>query len=96
MTIRNPVLQVEKGLRLSVSHENIRNVLKKYKYSTRVARNKQLLSAQNVEKRLKFAIEHISLPPEYWQDLIFLDERKIMLYHHDGPQRVLSKPLTAL
>ena len=55
-----------------------------------------MLSAQNVEKRLRFATEHVSLPPEYWDDVIFSDETKIMLYYHDRPQRVLRKPLTAL
>ena len=49
---------------------------------------KPLLSAQNVEKRLRFATEHVSLPPEYWHDVIFSDETKIMLYYHDGLQRV--------
>ena len=57
---------------------------------------KPLLSAQNVEKRLRCATEHFSLPPEYWDDVIFSDETKIMLYYHDRPQRVLRKPLTAL
>ena len=87
-------LQVEKGLR--VSYENIRNVLEKHKYSTRVARKKPLLSAQYVEKRLRFATEHVSLPPEYWDDVIFSDEMKIMRYYHDELQRIWRKPLTAL
>ena len=93
---RGLALQVEKDLGLRVSHETIRNVLEKHKYSSRVARKKPLLSAQNVEKRLRFATEHVSLPPEYWDDVIFSDETKIMLYYHDRPQRVLRKPLTAL
>ena len=51
---------------------------------------------ENVEKRLRFATEHVTLPPEYWDDVIFLDETKIKLYYHDGPERVWGKPLTAL
>ena len=47
-----------------------------------------MLSAQNIENRLQFATEHVSLIPEYWHDVIFSDEAKIMLYYHDGPQRV--------
>ena len=58
---RGLALQVEKDLVLHISHETIRNVLEKHKYSSRVARKKPLLSAQNVEKRLRFAIEHVSL-----------------------------------
>ena len=87
---------MEKYLGLRVSRENIRNVLEKHKYSTSTARKKLLLAAQNVEKSLRFAAEHVSLPPEYWDDVIFLDEMKIMLYYHDEPQRVWRKPLTAL
>ena len=34
--------------------------------------------------------------PEYWDDVIFSDETKIMLYYHDGPQRVWRRPQTAL
>ena len=43
---RELALQVEKILRIShVSHETIRNVLEKHKYSSRVPRKKPLLSA---------------------------------------------------
>ena len=38
---------------------------------------------QYLEKRLQFATEHISIPPEYWDDIIFSDEAKIMLCYHD-------------
>ena len=60
-----------RGLGLRVEKETIRNVLEKHKYSSRVVRKKPLLSAENVEKRLRFATEHISLPSEYWDDVIF-------------------------
>ena len=60
---RGLALQVEKDLGLRVSHETIRNVLEKHKYSSRVARKKPLLSVQNAEKSLRFATEHLSLPP---------------------------------
>ena len=54
---------------------------KNTKYS-RVTRTKPLLSAQNVEKRLIFATEYMSLSPEYCDEVIFSDETKIMLYYH--------------
>ena len=47
---RGLALQVAEDLGLRVSHEAIRNVLEKHKHSSRVARKKPLLSAQNVEK----------------------------------------------
>ena len=87
-------LQVEKDLGLRVSYETIRNVLEKHKYSSKVTRKKPLLSAQNVDKRLQFASEHVSsFPAEYWDDDIFSDETKIMLHYHNGPQRVWLQPL---
>ena len=61
-----------------------------------MARKKPLLSAQNVEKRLRFANENVSNPPEYWDVVIFSDETKIIRFYHDGPQRVWRKPLIAL
>ena len=88
-------LHMEKNLGLRVSNETIRNILEKHKYSSKVARKKPLITAQNVEKRLRFATEHVSLPPEYCDDVIFSDETKIMLYYHDGSQKVWRKPLTA-
>ena len=81
-SMRGLAIQVEKDLGLHVSHETIRSVLQKLKYSSRVARKKPLLSAQNVKKRLRFATEYVLLPPEYWHDVIFSDETKIMLYYH--------------
>ena len=59
-----------------------------------MARKNPLLSAQNVGKRLRFATEHLSLLPEYWDGGIFSDQTKIMLYYHDGRQRVWRKPPT--
>ena len=64
---------------LRVSYENIRNVIENHKYSSSVARIKPLLSVQNVKKRLRFANQHVWLPPEYWDDVIFSDVMKIML-----------------
>ena len=74
--MRGLALQVEKVSGLSIPHEIISNVLQKHKNSSRLARKKLLLLVQKVEKRLRFAIEYISLPPEYWNDVIFSDETK--------------------
>lgn len=71
-------------------------MLQSHKYYSRVARKKPLLSTLNIEIRFKFTIEHNSFPPDYWDDVIFCDETKVMLYYHDGPQKVWRKPLTAL
>ena len=49
------------------------------------------------KKDIQFATEHISLPPEYWDNVIFSDGTKIMLYYHDLVQASdsSSKPPTA-
>ena len=75
------VLQVEKDLGLRVSNETIRNVFEKNTNILQEARKKLLMSGQKVEKRLRFTTEHVSLPPEYWDDVIFSDETKIMHYY---------------
>ena len=86
----------KKVLGIRVSRETIRNVLEKHKYSSREARKIPCCQHKMQKKRLRFAIEHISLSPEYWEDVIFSDETKILLYCHDGSQRVWRKPLTGL
>ena len=83
---------MEKYLGLRVSRETITNVLEKHNYSSKVARNKTPTGST----KLRFATEHVSLPPEYWGDVIFSEKMKIVLYYHDGPQRVWRKTLTAL
>ena len=82
---QSSTLQKEKYFAFRVSHETIRYVLQEHKYSSRTARKKSLLSVQNVEKRLRFATEYILFPPEDWNDVIFSDETKTMLYYHSGP-----------
>lgn len=79
-----------------VSHETVRQAIMKNKYSSRAARKKPLLSAANVEKRFSFATMDISRPTDYWDDVIFCDETKMMLYYNDGPTRVWRKALTSL
>ena len=88
---RGLAIQQEKDLGLRVSHEAIRNVIEKHKYSSKTP-----AVCTKYRKELRFATEHVSNPPEYWNDVIFSDETKIMLCYHNGPQRVWSKPLTAL
>ena len=84
-------------LGLRITHETIRNVLEKHTNILQEwLRKKALLSPQNVEKRSQFATELFSLPMEYWDNIIFSAETKVMLYYHGGSQRVWHKPLTAL
>jgi len=95
-TLRQLALDLKNDCNKTVSHETIRKVLNTHKYSSHVARKKPLLSAINIDRRLKFSIANANRPAEYWNDVIFCDETKIMLYYHDGPSKVWRKPNTAL
>lgn len=93
---RSLAVELEKDCGVQISHETVRKVLLEHKYSSRVARKKPLLSTFNINKRFSFAKEHVLYPIEYWDDVIFCDETKIMLYYNEGPNRVWRKPLEAL
>jgi len=64
-----------------VSNKTIKKVINTHKYSSHVARKKPMLSAVNIDRRLKFSST---------------DETKIMLYYHDALSKVWKKPNTAL
>lgn len=96
ISIRSLAKELNDECGVVVSHETVRQAILREHYSSRSARQKPLLSEQNIQKRLKFASEYISKPDDYWDDVIFCDETKIMLYYNDGPTRVWRKPLTAL
>ncbi|GFV45275.1 HTH_Tnp_Tc3_2 domain-containing protein [Trichonephila clavipes] len=59
----------------SVSAETVLKVLRKAGYNGRVARKKPLIGKRNRVKRLKFAKEHILKPRQFWNEVIFNDER---------------------
>lgn len=96
ISVRTLAKELKEECGIVVSHETVRQVILRHKYSSRSARKKPLTSAENVKKRLSFATKLISEPIDYWDDVIFCDETKIMLYYNDGPTRVWRKALTAL
>ena len=76
---RGLAFQIEKDLGLRVYHETIRNVVKNTSILQEWLLKKTLLSAKNVKKRLRFAIDYISLPPGYCDDVIFSDETNFII-----------------
>lgn len=96
ISTRTLARELEEECGVVVSHETVRQAILKNKYSSRAARKKPLLSSANVDKRLSFAVMNVSLAADYWDDVIFCDETKMMLYYNDGPSRVWRKPLTSL
>lgn len=77
-----------------VCHETVRQTLLQNKYSSRSALKKPPLSAAKIEKRFLFAIRYLA-QNDCWDDVIFCDETKTMLYYNDGLSRVWCKLLTA-
>ncbi|XP_046868443.1 uncharacterized protein LOC124460893 [Drosophila willistoni] len=88
ISVRSLAKELHDECDLVVSHETVRQAILRHKYSSRVARKKPLLSAVNVEKRLTFATSMLNRHADYWEDVIFCDETKMMLYYNDGPPRV--------
>lgn len=95
ISTRTLAKELEEECGTVVSHETVRQLILRNKYSSRVARKKPLLSKVNVEKRITFAVNMSIKPDNYWDEVIFCDETKIMLFYNDGPTRVWRKPLTA-
>ena len=93
---RGLAFQVEKNLGLRSSHDTIRNVLEKHKYSSRVARKKPLLSAQNVEKRLDLLPNTFYFHRSTGMMLFSQIRRKQCCIIMTKHQRVWRKSLTAL
>ncbi|GFW16686.1 transposable element Tc1 transposase [Trichonephila clavipes] len=78
-----------------VSAETVRRVLRKAGYNGRVARKKPLIGKRNRVKRLKFAKEHILKPQQFWNEVIFSDERKFNIFGSDVRRMVWRKPNTS-
>lgn len=96
ISTRSLAAELKEELGVVVCHETVRQTLIRNKYSSRAARKKEILSAANVEKRLSFATLNVLHPNDYWDNVIFCDETKMMLYYNDGPSRVWRRPLTSL
>lgn len=68
------------GRQDSVSHSSIRRALQKNNLNGRVALKKPLLRKQNIEKRLKFAVDHINWTPAQWDRVLWSDESKFEIF----------------
>jgi len=96
ISVRSLAQDIRQECDLVVPHKTVRQVILRHRYSSRVARKKPLLSEVNIEKRHSFAVSMMDHAEEYWDDVIFCDETKMMLYYNDGPSRVWRKLLSAL
>lgn len=48
---------------------------------------KHLLSVVNTEKRMNFSIAQVNKLAECWDNVIYYDATKIMMYYHNGTSK---------
>lgn len=90
------VENVNQAFKKCICAETARKILRKAGYRGRVARRKPFISLVNRRKRIEFAHNYISKPPEFWKQVIFSDESKFCIFGIKGRQMVWRKPGTAL
>ena len=61
--------------KINASTSTILRVLKKRKIHARRAAQKLFLSPAHAEQRMIFATNFVNRPEEWWQDVIFCDEK---------------------
>uniref|UniRef100_A0A803KBT8 Transposase Tc1-like domain-containing protein n=1 Tax=Xenopus tropicalis TaxID=8364 RepID=A0A803KBT8_XENTR len=61
---------------IPVSESTIRKTLNKNGFHGRIPQKKPLLSKKNIVARLKFAKQHLDVPQQYWQNILWTDETK--------------------
>jgi len=83
-TLRQLALDLKNYCNKTVSQDTIRKVLNTHKYSSHVARKNPMLSAINIDRRLRFSIANANRPAEYWNDIM---TKEFFLY-------ILKKELT--
>lgn len=67
-----------------MSKNAIARVLINAGYNGRIASKKFFVSEVNTKKRLQFAKHHVSKGSEFWNKVIFSDERKVNAIVSDG------------
>jgi transposase len=68
---------VQETFGVEVHERSIRRMLQKKGFFGGVCARKPLLREINKEKRLNFALEHVNKPMEFWQSILFTDEKKV-------------------
>lgn len=79
-----------------VHAQTIKNRIHEHGYYGRVIRKKPLISELNRQCRLEFALDYLTKPPTYWNDVIFCDESKFNVFGSDGRIKVWRRQNEAL
>lgn len=65
---------------IAVHTSTIRKTLNKNGVHGRTPRRKPLLTKKNIAARQKFTKDHLDVPQQFWQNILWTDETKIELF----------------
>lgn len=95
LTKKNPKISstaIKSELNLVASPVTIRRRLVQANLKARSPRRVPLLNKKHVQKRLKFAQNHVSWPLTRWRNILWSDESKIVLYGTSGTRQYVRRP----
>ncbi|KAK3559328.1 hypothetical protein QTP86_012756, partial [Hemibagrus guttatus] len=82
------------SVKVSVHDSTIRKRLGKNGLHGRVPRQKPLLSKKNIKARLSFARKHLDDPQDFWENTLWTDKTKIVLFGRSVSHYVCRKSNT--
>jgi len=88
--------KLKKLLDLNVTHQTVRNALRRAGLKSAVKQKKPFLSKAHQRRRLEFALEHQHWTLDDWSRVVWSDESKINRMGSDGRAWVWKKPGSAL
>jgi transposase len=83
-------LREEQGM--DSSPQNVRRVLKRYGFRSRIRRRKPLLRDIHQQKRREFCMRHKTWTSEDWQNILWSDETKFTVFGGGGREYCWRKP----
>lgn len=95
LVMEHPTLssqKIKEELNLSVSTVTIRQRLRDAKLFGRSPQRVPSLSKKNIQAHLKFANEHIEWPLTKWRNILWSDERKVVLFGSSGRRMFVRCP----
>lgn len=92
VTHRSLQIQLRDVHAIQISNETVRQRLREYNLTPRIAARGPLLTAEHRRGRLRFAREHVNWLEADWGRVLFTDESRFCLYNNDRRVRVLRRP----
>lgn len=86
-----PAPQIRRDLGLVCSAQTVRNRHHSNNLHGRTPAKKPELSELNMEQRMEYALEYVDKPPNFWENVIFCDEKTYC--SDDMPESVVWRPV---